>query len=197
MVDKMAATAVGLFLVPLAAFIICFILQFKGLVEGAERINTLNIRVALFLPLYAFVMVIAVAAPNALPALTVLLNLIESYSFYCFFVLLVTNAGGSTAMVQVMGNAGRDIMCCNPCCPKGHENMYKGVQGALWHLMVTRNIVSVLAAIANYSGSSAGQVIYTILNLVCTVLLINALMRCFLICKYRHAHFPHAFRSVN
>lgn len=183
MVDKTVATGVGLVLVPIAAYIIDFFLQYRGLVEGAERMNVLNIRVALFLPLYAFFMMIGLASPDAIPALNIPLSLVESYSFYCFFVLLVTNLGGSNKFLETMVAVNREIMCCNPCCPADMKGMYEGARKGLWHIIVTRNIAVVIAAIAHYSGTKAGNAVYTLLSAICTILLINGLMRCFLICK--------------
>lgn len=177
------ATGAVLMLVPIAAYVIDFVLQFKGLQEGAERINVLNIRVALFLPLYAFFMTISLASPDAIPALNIPLSLVESYSFYCFFVLMVTNVGGSNAFVNTMTNANRQLACCNPCCPKDMMGMYKGCQSGLFHLIVTRNVVVIIAAICNYSGTRAGSALYAVLTAVCTILLFNSLIRIFLICK--------------
>lgn len=183
MVDKTAATGAGLLLIPIACYIIDFLLQFKGMTEGAERLNILNIRIALFLPLYAFFMMIGIVAPSAIPALAIPLNFVESYSFYCFFVLLVTNLGGSSKFVDSMANANRTIMCCNPCCPKDMLGMYKGAHSGVFHVIVTRNIITAIAAVANYSGTRAGKVLFTLLTAVCTMLLINGLVRIFLICK--------------
>eukprot|EP00981_Chlorochromonas_danica_P000450 scaffold96_cov167-Ochromonas_danica.AAC.57 len=166
MVDKMTATAVGLLFVPIVAYIIDFILQYRGLQEGAERIAILNIRVALFLPFYAFFMMIGCAAPRALPALNIPLNLVESYSFYCFFVLLVSNLGGSNAFVNAMNSTNKTIFCCNPCCPKDNLGMYNGARSGLWHLIITRNVITVIAAICDYSGSRAGKALYAVLSVV-------------------------------
>lgn len=178
----MVATAAGLMLIPMAAWLIDFLLQYKGMVEGAERINVLNIRVALFLPFYALFMFIGCASPNALPAMNIFLALTESYSFYCFFVLLVTNLGGANQFVAAMKAANRELACCNSCCPKDMQGMYDGVCRALWHLIITRNILTVVAVIGNYSGTRAGKAVYAVLGGVCTILLFNALIRIFLTC---------------
>lgn len=189
----MTATAVGLLFVPIVAYIIDFILQYRGLQEGAERIAILNIRVALFLPFYAFFMMIGCAAPRALPALNIPLNLVESYSFYCFFVLLVSNLGGSNAFVNAMNSTNKTIFCCNPCCPKDNLGMYNGARSGLWHLIITRNVITVIAAICDYSGSRAGKALYAVLSVVCVILLFNSLMRIFLIYELIYEHCQNVF----
>lgn len=65
--------------------------QFTHFKRSTSRIQILSTRTALFLPIYVILMCTALVRPRSFQAVQVLIAVTEGYSFYCFFVLLVSS----------------------------------------------------------------------------------------------------------
>jgi hypothetical protein len=189
--DSLEATGVILFLIILAAFLVVVFVQYYRQEPGTERLVILNVRTALFLPLYSLFMFISLCEPRALAALNVLITIVEGYSFYAFYTLIVTNLGGPTKAVEAFKGTGKQLCCCNSWCPAEHVVFYKKTTWALFHLLFTRTGFMILSAIAFYSGSTAGKALYAILSLVSSVILIYALVHIILFCKFCYLILSH------
>jgi hypothetical protein len=183
MADGLVLTGVAFLIVIWVAYLVIFFLQYCRMESGTERIVVLATRTATFLPLYAIFMFISLVKPEALAALTIPTSIVEAYSFYGFFVMIVTNLGGPKKAVEAFQGSGRGLICCGPCCPKDHLAYYKKALWALFHFMVTRNIIVVLAAIAFYTHTKAGKAVYALLSLSAAVLLFYCLAHIVLFCK--------------
>jgi hypothetical protein len=177
-------TGLIFFLIILAAFFLIFYVQYRRHLVGTERLVVLNTRTATFLPLYALFMLISLAAPQTLAAMTVPIAIVEAYSFYCFFTMIVTNLHGPAGAVAAFKGTGKELCCCNPCCPADHVKYYQKLLWALFHFMVTRVIVITIAAIAFYTHSKPGKLLYVVLNVVGTVILFYSLLHLVLFCKF-------------
>eukprot|EP01040_Poterioochromonas_malhamensis_P003558 gene3558-3802_t len=174
--DRLTAIGLIFFLIILGAYIIIFSVQYKRHLVGTERLLVLNTRTALFLPVYAVFMLISLAKPEALAALTVPISIVEAYSFYSFFAMVVTNLHGPANAIAAFRGTGKELICCNSCCPTDHTRYYQKTLWALFHFLVTRNIIITIAAIGYYTHSSAGKAVYSIGNAIGTVILFYALI---------------------
>jgi hypothetical protein len=182
--DNLTETGLALFLVILGVFLIGFVIQFMRQDPGATRLVVLGVRTSLFLPLYALFIFISLCAPNALAALNIPITIVEGYSFYCFYTMIVTNLGGPAKAVQTFKASGKELVCCNSCCPSDHVVFYRRTTWALFHFLFTRSVLVILAAIAYYSGTKAGKALYAIFSLASTVILAYALIHIILFCKF-------------
>jgi hypothetical protein len=182
--DNLTETGLALFLVILGVFLIGFVIQFVRQDPGATRLVVLGVRTSLFLPLYALFIFISLCAPNALAALNIPITIVEGYSFYCFYTMIVTNLGGPAKAVQAFKASGKELACCNSCCPSDHVVFYRRTTWALFHFLFTRSVLVILAAIAYYSGTKAGKALYAIFSLASTVILAYALIHIILFCKF-------------
>lgn len=182
--DDVIVAAVIFWLVISAVFIAVFFIQYFRQETGAERLVTLNVRTALFLPLYALFMFIGVVEPNALAAVNIPITFIEGYSFYCFYTMIVTNLGGPQKAVHAFKSSGKELICCKGCFPSDHLLFYKRTIWALFHFLWTRTLFMILSAISFYSKTKAGKALYAIFSLVSTVILVYALLHIILFCKY-------------
>lgn len=182
--DDVIVAAVIFWLVISAVFIAVFFIQYFRQETGAERLVTLNVRTALFLPFYALFMFIGVVEPNALAAVNIPITFIEGYSFYCFYTMIVTNLGGPQKAVHAFKSSGKELICCKGCFPSDHLLFYKRTIWALFHFLWTRTLFMILSAISFYSKTKAGKALYAIFSLVSTVILVYALLHIILFCKY-------------
>ena len=171
-------------LIIVTAYVSVFVIQFRRHLPGTERLIVLNSRTATFLPLYAFFMFISLLAPSALAALQVPVAFMEAYSFYCFFAMVVTNLHGPASAVAHFSSTGKELACCNSCCPSDHVKYYQKTLWALFHFIVTRSAVIILGAIGYYTHTPAGKAVYAVCNVIGTVLLFYALFHIVLFCKF-------------
>lgn len=165
-------------------FVIAFI-QYCQCTEGTERLVTLNVRTALFLPLYSLALFLAIVKPNALAGLNIFITFVEGYSFFCFYNLIVYNLGGPLKAVEAFEKADKNLICCNATCPKDGKTFYKRTVWALFHFLVTRTIIITGSTIASYGARNekVGRAVSAILSLVATVILFVALIHIVLFCK--------------
>ena len=182
----MLADRVGFafFITILVAYIIIFIGQYLRHVPGTERLLVLNSRTAMFLPLYAFFMLISLEQPRLLAAMTVPTSMVEGYTFYCFFSLIVTNLNGPVNAVAAFKDSGKELYCCNPCCHKDHLKFYQRAVWGVFHLVVTRVLVITLAAGCFYSNTAIGKLLYAGFNVIGTIILSYCLTLLVLFCKF-------------
>jgi len=164
------------FLFILAAYFIIFGVQYRNLNTDNERLVILVTRIAMFLPLYAILMLISLGSPEALAALTVPIAIVEGYSFYAFFALLVTNLGGSAGAVSFLKRSGRALLCCTSSCPTDPGQFYVKASWAMFHLVTYRVIVILMSAISFYAQSKAGKLLYVLFNVLGIVILARSLI---------------------
>jgi hypothetical protein len=182
--DALVGTALIFFLIILVSYAILFYVQYRRYLPGTEKLLVLNTRTAMFLPFYAFFILICVASPESLPAVNVPITLMEGYSFYCFFTMIVINLHGPNNALAVFRASGKELACCNSCCPTDDVKFYQKTVWALFHVVVTRTVVVIIAAIAFYSNTKAGNAVYVICNALGTVILFYSLTHLVLFCKF-------------
>lgn len=147
--DELGAGTVVLLLAIIIIYLIIFRSQYAQLANGTIRLQVLVTRIALIFPLYAFLMYIALLAPAAYVALQLPLVIIEGYSLYCFFVLMVTNYGGPANTVEMIKRHG-DKKCCGGCFPKDPLKFYLRIHSVLYQVMTTRIVITFLEIIFYY-----------------------------------------------
>jgi hypothetical protein len=172
-----------LFLFPVVSYIIILRNQSQNIRAETRRLQVLTARTGLFLPYYAFMLLISLWAPDAYPFLLILITMMEGYSFYCFFLTIVENLGGPAKIVEIMKESTKDYFCCGACCPPDKTAFYKKATWSMFYLLFVRTVIQILCAICIYSGSKAGKVLDGLLSLVNTVILLYALIHVVLICK--------------
>jgi hypothetical protein len=183
--DKLGAMTFGFMLVPFLAYIIVVRLQWGYAENSNYRKTVLATRAALFLPMYAILMWIPILAPDAFMAFSVLINLMEAYSFYTFFSLITYNLGGPAATVNTMIQSGKEYALCS-CCFPGVENkelFYRRNSWLQFHMLFTRVILTIIAAIAFYSGTKGGKLVAVIIQVICAAIVITMVVHLLNLCK--------------
>ena len=182
------AGAVGLILFVLiwVAYIFVVIFQYYQCSEETERLVILNLRAALFLPIYALIMFLAILKPSSLAGLNILITFFEGYSFYSFYSLIIYNLGGPAKAIEAFGSVEKDLACCHGYCPKDPTAYYRRTLWSLFHFLVTRTLLIIASTISAYGAKNAslGHVLTALFSLVSTVILVIALLHIILFCKF-------------
>lgn len=169
-----------------AAFFAIVCLQYQRCKPGTERLIVLNSRIASFLPLYSIFMTLSIYQPFAYPAYVIPISVIEQYSFYCFFVMVVENLKGPKHAIEIFRSTGKPLKCCCfqcSCCPSDHVMFYRRILTWIFHLMITRTILVIIGSIADYWDSPIGEIIYTITTTVAGIILGVSLAHIVIFCK--------------
>jgi len=176
MFDKLAGVTCGLMLVPFLAFSIILYLQHGYIEKGTYRLTVLSTRAAFFLPGYALLLWIGVLDPSAFEGIAVLINLVEGFSFYTFYSMLVYNLGGAAARDSLTMKA-TGYAVCGCCLPQDKRAFQNSVNWAMFHMLFTRVVLSLIGAIAFYAGGSGGKIINLIMQILCAFLVFNMVLR--------------------
>lgn len=156
--DTLSGITFGFMLVPFVAYVAVVYLQWGYANNDNYRQTVLATRTAMFLPSYALYMWLCVLSPNSFPGISVLINLMEGYSFHVFFSLIIYNLGGPAATLDAMTNSGKEYFCCTCCFPGEDKATFFRRNGFLqFHMLTTRVVFTILAAIASYSDSRPGK----------------------------------------
>lgn len=174
-VDTLAGVCFIFLIIPIIAYGFIVWAQYSRIDSDNQRLTIMSTRTALFLPLYAILMYLSLVGPQAYVALSILITVVEGYSFYCFFAMIVTNMGGPAAVVNYMKNTGKGLVCCQGCCPSEPAAFYRKATWALFHFFITRVFIVILSAICYYSGKKAGKALYAIFSVLSAVVLFYGL----------------------
>jgi hypothetical protein len=128
-------------------------------------------------------MYFSVLYPEAYPVLMVAITFVEGYSFYCFFALITTNLGGPAATVDLMFQSQRPLVC-SCCCPVDSAIFYQKTTWAIFHLFVTRSVLSVLAVLCFYVGNKLAKLAYVSLNVLSAAILFYGVVCLVNLCKH-------------
>jgi hypothetical protein len=183
MLDDISKLSLFFTLVPVVAFLLLVRSQYLSLQKKTYRLTVLNVRAAFFLPLYALFIFFSVIAPKSYVLVIVVVTIVEGYSFYCFLAMITTNLGGPAATVDLMYQSQRKLFC-SCCCPSDSALFFQKTTWAIFHLFITRSILSVFSAICFYSHTDRGKAAYVILNSVSAVMLFYGVICLVNLCKY-------------
>lgn len=163
--DRLALACIPFLLVSIIAYIVVFFKQYSQLDDHTNRLVIISTRLALFLPLYSILIYISLVIPVIYVAMEVPLAIIEGYTFYTFFVLIVTNLGGPSETVRYLGESPKKlIFWC--CCPLDKKRFYDKATWNVFHFLVTRVVVVFLSVICFYIESATGRAAFKVLYLV-------------------------------
>ena len=126
--------------------------QLNHVTKHTYRLQVLSTRAALFLPAYAFLLYFSIIIPELFEALTVPIAVVEGYSFYLFFALIVANMGGPNNCVRIMTEKGCKPLCCGgSCCPEEPAKYYTRTLSALFYFLAVRPFFVLIAVIGAYA----------------------------------------------
>lgn len=184
MVDKVAVVCIPFLLVTIFVYLVVFRKQFTMLDNETNRLVIIATRLALFLPLYAILIYISLVIPVIYTAMEVPLALIEGYSFYAFFVLLVTNMGGPIETVNYLTKSDKKLLfyCC---CPLDKKKFYGKATWNLFHFLFTRVIVVFLSVICSYVDSKISKLLAILFSLVALIQLIYGVASVINLCTFQ------------
>ena len=183
-VTAVNAAGAVFFIVAIVVYLLILKLQHGNLSSGSYNLSVISTRLAMVLPLYAFFIFIALVAPASYVVMIIFVTLIEGYSLYCFTYLIVTNLGGPAKAVKLMQEEQNKLCCpCTGCCPTDRERFYIRLKWCMYHMVYTRTILSIIAAVCFYSGSTAGHALYSVLSAVNAVILVWSLITLVNFCK--------------
>jgi len=163
----------GVFVITIVVHLIVasFQCHYQRSEADTTRLTVLATRTSLFLPLYALFLYISYVAPASYEAMAVPINLVEGFTFYTFMSLLVTNVGGSSEAVTYISN--KEYFLCSCCFPSTDRTLYyRRVTWLMFHMLVTRPILSVIAAICSYSGSSVGMALFLLISVILVIIVL-------------------------
>jgi hypothetical protein len=168
--------------------------QWKYRKVETYRLQVLSTRVALFLPLYAFFILISLLVPESFQVLEILISIAEGLSFYSFFALIVENLGGPLETVKYMKLQDKDLfLSCNKCfCPSDFYIFFNRVKMALFHTLVTRSVVVLFMSISyslEYKYGKRAKNLNIILSVVSFFFVANGFGSLVLFCKYLYIYF--------
>ena len=142
-------------IVPTIAYAyICYTVFTTNMTLHNHRVMVLCTRACIFLPIYAWLMFIDVCDPHLMRWMELLLCVVEGYSFYCFFSMVVTNTGGPEATIVALA-ASEEPMRCACFCPEAAAAKFKRATNGLFHFLFTRTLVVVAEVVleeAEYKG---------------------------------------------
>ena len=182
--DQLAAICFGFMLVPFLAYAIVVRLQYGYAESSNYRQTVLSTRAAFFLPGYALLMWLSVIAPKAFTGLGVIINLVEGYSFYTFFSLIIFNLGGTTETVDAMVKSGKEYFLCSFCFPVDNKaQFFRRNAWTMFHMLFTRVAFTIIGAIAFYSDTKAGKSVAIIIQVICAALVVTMIIHLVNLCK--------------
>jgi hypothetical protein len=171
-----------LMFVPFMAWVFIFYAQFGHLNAHQNReqlarpktyrLHVLLSRTALFLPIYTVLIYISVMEPSYFEGLQPLFAIVEGYSFYSMFAVIVTNLGGPSAAVKLMQNHPEQVPCCT-WCPDSPTLFYSKVVSALKYFLFLRVPCIMIGSISYYHNL---KIINVIMTLVTLGLLVNGVV---------------------
>ena len=182
MLDDLAKACLALMLVPVVAYLALIRTQYLNLQKKTYRLTVLCVRTAMFLPLYAFFVYISVLVPSSYVLNTVVITVVEGYSFYCFLAMITTNLGGPAAVVDLMYQSQKKLFC-SCCCPADSAIFYQKTTWAIFHLFITRSILSVISTIVFYTSGEEGKVVFMSINCLSAVILFYGVICLVNLCK--------------
>lgn len=87
--NQLAIIGIFLCLVPITAWCLILFKQYENISSKTYRVNVLLARTSLFLPAYAVCVWVSCMEPQLYEGFQVMFAVIEAYSFYSFFAMLV------------------------------------------------------------------------------------------------------------
>ena len=187
MQDRLQLATIPFLLVTIISFLLVFYWQYSKLDNDTNRLVIITTRLALFLPLYGILIYISLAIPVLYLALEVPTAIIEGYSFYTFFVLMVVNLGGPNETVNYL-NASNKPLLFYCCCPSDKKKFYKNAAWNVWHFLFSRVVVVLLSVICSYAslanGSKIAKLLSVLFALVALVQLIYGVSSVVNLCKF-------------
>lgn len=137
-----------IFIIILSSYIFIFFNQYGRINQENQRLLVLNSRIALFLPFYSFFMFISLLYPDAFLLLKIPYNIIEAYSFYLFFSLLVCNFKTVKNLLLILYMDSKSFVCCYN--HKNYLSYYKKLLNIFFHFLITRSVFIILSVIFTY-----------------------------------------------
>ena len=132
------------------------------------RLYVLCSRAAFSMLFYAVLIFASLLVPRAFPVLLIPIDVVEGYTFYCFFVILVTNMGGPEHSLQILLASNRQLLLsCS--FSKDKRKFYSQVQWALFHFMTTRIVIVILEDVL-----SSMRLVVVILQIVAILIVTRA-----------------------
>ena len=179
--DTLGKYSILLLTIPWLAFFGVIIAQYRQLRKSTLRVQVLSTRLSTFLPFYATVLYLTVNIPEAYLGLQIVFAIVEAFSFYCAFAMIVANLGGPDNAIEEMIKIKAKPYCCGCLCPTTPYLYYDRLQWALFHFSTTRIGLVVATAVCGYKEIAAGEFIFSLLSFA---FVINAFLSIVLFCKY-------------
>lgn len=180
--DNLTTICSLFFVMTTVAYLAILGCQFRHLQPATYRLTVLSTRTALFLPICALLIFIALIAPSSYVMMIFLVTIIEGYAFNSFFALITTNLGGPSASVQLMNKSERKLLC-SFCLPADSVAFFRKTTWALFHVFATRSAFGLLSAICFYANTDSGRSAYVFFNAVSTVVLFYGVVCLVNLCK--------------
>jgi hypothetical protein len=180
--DKLIEVCTFFFVMTVVAYVMIAYRQFSYLQPSTYRLTVLSTRTALLLPLCAFFIYISAIYPSSYVMLMVLITAIEGYCLYAFFALLTANLGGPNAVVELVSKSQRALLCYF-CLPNEPAQFFRLTVWATFHLIATRTVLSVIAAICFYADTKAGKQAYVVYNFLSAIVLVYGMVCLVNLCK--------------
>ena len=169
--NTLGIIGIFLLLVPFTAWVLILFKQYELIKAKTYRLHVLICRTCLFLPLYAIFIWLSLVEPQLYAGLQIAFALVEGYSFYSMFGLIIGNMGGPAEALNTMRITNKPPYCS--CCPTEPGVFYCKVLRALKYFLFLRVPVVIIASIGDIRGLKS---LYLIATLVALAILIYAVV---------------------
>lgn len=166
-------------IITIAIYGIVYYGQYIKLSPRTKRIQILNLRCAMSLPIYTILMFICLVIPRVYNAIQVPIAVVEGMVFTTFFALLTTNLGGVHTTITYLDELERGVICCSCACSSSKVGFYNQVKFAQWMLLYIRPLIVLAATILQEN-----QRIYVLLNIIAFLFVVNAFLSLVLFFEY-------------
>jgi hypothetical protein len=175
----------GLLILTIIAYGAVIYLQSSKLEAGNYRLNVLSARVAMFLPGYAVCMWLTLLVPDSYPIFTVLIDLVEGYSFYSFFSMVLYNVGGPEECLRLVVQSEKQYFFLSCFLPqKDRVKLFNQTSWLMFHMMFTRVMLSCVKAVLYYEADTpAARVFETLFHIINLLIVVSALLHLVNLCK--------------
>ena len=169
--NTLGIIGIFLLLVPFSAWILILFKQYEQIKSKTYRLHVLICRTCLFLPFYAILIWLSLIEPQLYAGLQVVFALVEGYSFYSMFALIVANMGGPAEALNTMRITNKPPYCS--CCPTEPGVFYSKVVRALKYFLFLRVPIVIVASIGDIRGLKS---LYLLATLVALAILVYAVV---------------------
>jgi uncharacterized membrane protein YidH (DUF202 family) len=140
-----------------------------------RRIQILNLRLAIIVPLYAMLFFLILMLPQFWSFFDAAINLVEGYCIFAFYKMLQLNAGGPDGVIQMIQTSEHTAPCYATCQQKCPKQCNSTIHYLLVQFMTLRPLMFFFIAILEENPHRWENLI-RLLTILCIISLVAAML---------------------